>query len=267
MNKKVFKTKVKHVDDPTVEVEVELAVIKASPKQQVEAQLVFSKAWRQAEEAGNILRRDIDEIARKRNLWNDDKKTQVEEMEKKIISLEKKLRGGANSFSSLEEAKTAAFDIRKLRFERSSLLRPRIELDNVTCENFADLARTNYLISQTVVYNEGGRPYFAGLDDFISKSNDKVALDSAIAYYELSVDEQREENYEDTFLKKYKFTDDKGRLINKDGHLITDDGKLINDQYQYVNEKEELVNINGDLVDEKGNPLITFREWDEPVGD
>ena len=255
-NKKVFKT-----EGPNKE-ELELAVLRASPKLQVEAQLVFGKAWRKAEESGNILRRDIDEIAKKRGLWSDEVKEQVDEIENKIINLEKRLRGGANSFESLDLAKEAAFEIRKLRNERANLIRPRLDLDAVSCENFADLSRTNFLVASTVVYNESGKLYYKSMDDFIEQSNNKVALDSAVAYYELNSEGQREENYEDTFLKKYKFVDDEGRQINSDGHLVTDDGKLINDKGQYVNENEELVNINGDRVDEKGNPLIDFKEWE-----
>ena len=256
MNKKVFKTVGEN------EQEIELAVIKPSPKQQVEAHLEFSKAWKKAEESGSILRRDIDEIATKRGLWNDEKREKVEEFERKILELEKQLRGGANSCSNLDDAKNIALAIKKLRNERMDLIRPRLDLDGVSCENFADLARTNYLVASTVVYNSDGKNYFNNVDDFIAQSNNKVALDSAIAYYELNSENSSNENFEDQFLKKYGFVDDKNRLINKNGHLITEDGKLIDSNGRYVDDSEEFVDVHGNKVDDKGNYLIEWKDFE-----
>lgn len=254
MNKKVFTAK----DDGGNE--VELAIIKSSPKQQVDAQLEYAKAWRLAENSGSILRRDVETIAKNHGIWNDEKVAEIESLEKNVLDLEKKLRGGANSFSDLNSAKDAALEIRKLRNKRNSLLRERLELDSVSCENFADIARTNYLISQTVVYNSDGKKYFRDVSEFIDKSNSSLAVQAAIAYYELNTGDI-EDSYENTFLKKYKFIDEKNRLVNKDGHLVTDDGKLINENGNYVNEKEELVDIEGNRVDQKGQYLIEFKEW------
>jgi len=258
-NKHVFTAKDKDGN------ELELAVVRSSPKQQVEAQLEYSRAWRDAERSGSILRRDIDEIARKRGLWDDDKQKQVEDLAKEIVALEKKLRGGANSFDTLDEAKDCAFKIRQLRSRRVELLMPRIDLDNVTCESFADMARRNYLVSATTVYNDSRKPYFKDLDDFISQSNGDLALSAAVAYYKLNNEEDQSKNYEDEFLVKYKFTDEQGRLINKDGHLITDDGRLIDADGRFVDDQGRFINVNGDLVDESGTVIVEFKEWSVPV--
>ena len=255
MNKKVFTTKINDQD-------IELAIVRPSPKVQVESQLEYNKAWRIAEAAGNPLRKDMDRIAKERGIWDDEKENRVEEIVKQIVELEKKLRGGANSFKSKNEAKEVAFKIRRLRFERMSMLRARLELDSVTAESFADTARTNFIISQTTVYNDSGKKFFTDVNDFVDKSNDQVALDAAVNYYSLLSEDNQADNYEDEFLKKYKFVDDKGRLINSDGHLITDNGKLINEENKFVNEQNELVNVNGDRVLEDGTPIVEFREWD-----
>jgi hypothetical protein len=265
LNKKVFSEKDENGQ------EIELAVTRPSPRTQVQAQLIFNKNWKIAEESGSVLRRNLDELSVRTGLWSDELKSKVEDLEKEILDLERKLRSGANSFSSVSEAKECALKIRSLRADRLNILRDRNSLDSVTAEAFADSARLQYLVSQCTVYNEGnkaGQPYFTSFDHYLSLSEGKLALAAFNAYLELlyspSDGEANEELYEIGWLKRYKYMNDQGRLINADGKLVSEDGRLINENYQYVTADGQLCDVNGNLVTETGEPIISYKEFDQP---
>jgi hypothetical protein len=269
MNKKVFKTKDENGQ------EIELAVLRPSPKVQVQSQLEYNKAWAKAEKGGSILRRNLDELAERHGLWDNDKRTKVEALGTEVIDLERKLRSGANSFASLEDAKAAALKIKKLRAERAELLYERNSLDPYTAEAFADSVRLQYMVSQSTVYstgNKAGTPYFVSYEDYVARSNEKIAEDAFSNYLELIYDDVPEsptdEAYEIKWLKKYKFVDEKGRNIDSKGRLVSEDGKLINADFKYITEDEKTCDRDGFLVDDKGEYLIEYKEWDsEPIAE
>lgn len=266
MNKKVFKTKDENGQ------EVELAVLRPSPKVQVQSQLEYNKAWAKAEKGGSILRRNLDELAERHGLWNADTRAKVELLGVEVVDLERKLRGGANSFASVEDAKTAALKIKKLRHERAELLYERSSLDPYTAEAFADSVRLQYMVSQSTVYNEGnkaGALYFVSYEDYVARSNEQIATDAFSNYLELIYDDvpdsPADEVYEVKWLKKYKFINDEGRLIDSKGRYISEDGKLINEKYEYLNEEGEKVDRDGFRVSDSGDYMIDYVEFPEFV--
>lgn len=257
-NKVVFKT----VDNN--DREIELCVVRPSPKQNVEAQLVFNREWRKAEESGSMLRSQLDDVNDKRSLWGPEQRQRVEAINSEVLDLERKLRGGAANLSSVAEGKELALKIRTLRNERLNLLRGRMQLDNYTAESFAEAARLQYLVSACVFDAETGKnAYFKSYDDFISRSEEKTALDSFTNYMQLTIDMEPQDNYEDTWLKKYKFVNEKGYIINTDGKMIDPEGRLINEDYQWVKEDGvTLCDKNGNPVDKDGNYTIEYREFE-----
>lgn len=258
MNKKVFTTK--DEDGKTVE----LATKKPTAAQRVQSQLVYNKAWKIAEAAGCTLRRSLDDLARKHGVWDDEKVARVRELETQIISKEKQLRSGANSFKSVEDAKQCALDIRKLRGERMDLLRSRDELYSYTAESYADDVRIKYFIAETTVNNESGVPYFKSYDDFLEKSETDAARDSLVNYIQMTVEDLPDENaslFENQFLLKYKLVDEKYRLVNKDGHLIAEDGRLIDEEGYYVDKTGKRCDRDGTPVGKDGEYDIEFKEF------
>lgn len=256
-NKLTFKTVDK--DDR----EVELVVIRPSPKQNVDAQLVFNREWRKAEDGGSLLRSQLDDLNDKHSLWGPDQRKKVADIETEMINLERKLRGGSTHFNSVTEAKEVAMKIRTLRAQRMNLLRGRIALDNYTAESFAEAARLQYLVSVATFDAETGRiPYFKGYDDFIARSEEKAALDSFSNYIELTMgDDSSPDNYEDTWLKKYNFSNEKGYLTNARGQMVDSEGKLINEKFQFVTEDGQTCDREGNLVDDDGNYLVEYKEF------
>ncbi len=259
MNKKVFKTK----DE---DVEVELAVVRPSPEQTIESQLVYNREWANAEKKGNILRRNLDEVAERHGLWDEDKRKRVNKLEEEIVATERKLRGGANNYDNVEKAKSDALKIKSLREERLTLLQARNSLDQFTAENFADTARLQYLVSKCVVDNTSGKLYFKSFDDYMAKSNETIGLDAFTNYLEMIYSDFPSDSgqlYENQFLLKHGFVNEKFKLVDKRGRLIDEEGRLIREDGRYINEFEELVDRDGNKVDEAGNYLIEFKEFED----
>ncbi len=258
-NKKCFKTKDENGN------ELELAILRPSPKVQIESQLVYNREWRKAESNGSILRMDIDRIAKERGLWDDDKAKKVREIEDEILSLERKLRGGANQLTSVVEGKEVALKVRKLRGDRIELVSARNALDRYTAESFADTARIQFSVYATTVFDSSGKLYFKSYEDFLEKSNESIAVDAMTNYLDLMFSDMPKDQdsfYENQFLLKYKFCDDKYRLVDKSGKLIDEDGKLIDENNRYVNEEGEFIDREGFRVDDKGDYLIEYAEFE-----
>lgn len=260
MNKKVFTVK---VDDK----ELELAVIRPNPKLINEAYLVYNKAWRDAEEKGLVLRRDLDEIAKKRGWWNEDKQREVDLLDQEILSSEKKLRAGGKFLKSKEEGRELALQIRTLRGKRAELVNAKLELDKYTAESYADSRRLDFIVSQITVFNSDGKPYFKNYEDYLERSDQPVAFEAMKNYLEMLVEEfpAQEDQYEVSFLKKFGYADDKGRLINSEGKLITEKNQLITDTGRYVDSDGNYIDLSGTPVDEKGEYLITFEPFEGGV--
>lgn len=258
MNKLVFKSVDENGND------LELAITRPNPKQQIESQLWYNKAWRDAEKAGSILRRNLDDLATKHGLWDDEKRTRVTSLENEIIDLERKLRAGSTHYRTLVEAKAVALKLRELRSERYNLLLSRNSLDQYTAENHADEARLQYLTAMCTVYPDTGKPYFKSYDNFVERSSEKVTIDAVTKYLELVFSDQPkdEDQYEVQWLKKYNFVDSEGRLINSEGKLITEDNKLIDKNGRYIDREGNYVDKDGIRVTETGDYMIEFVEFD-----
>ena len=65
--------------------EIELIVNKPTGSQNTESQIVYNTAWLKAESKGCILRANLDEVAERHGLWNDEIKKKLEDIEKEIL--------------------------------------------------------------------------------------------------------------------------------------------------------------------------------------
>jgi hypothetical protein len=260
-NKRVFKAVDNNGND------VELAIKRPTPKQSVDAQLVYNKEWFRAQASGSPLRINLDTVLEQQGLWGESQRDQLRTIENEVRSLEKKLRSGAKNFTSLENAREAALRLRELRAEWINLVNSRNALNQYSAENIADAARLQYLVSVTVVDNTTGRPYFADYEDFVARLDDKIAETSYLEYLKFSVEtideaSAAQDQYEDKWLKRYKFADEKGRLINKDGKLIDSEGRLINENGEYVTETGARCDKEGTLITPEGEYDIEYVEFD-----
>lgn len=239
---------------------VKVYIKKPEPKDYKESQIAYNKAFRTALETGAILKEKLLDYIIKQKVWDEEKEKQYNESLKAISGFEKILKRGGISLTS---AKDYAFKLNKERETFRDLISKRNSMDSNTAESQADNARFNFLVSICTV-NEHGERVWADIDTYEAESNEPwaVAAASELAKLIYGLDPEYENNLpENKFLKKYKFVDDKMRLLNKDGHLVDNEGRLIDDERRYVAYRDGVkyfVNRDGEEVNENGELLFTF---------
>lgn len=236
--------------------ETEFLVRTPSLQDQREASKVYNQAFSDAIKAKAIVRAKIDEILKEQGLWDDGKQNEFDRLQQQILERERILAKGG---ISLNKAKSAALEIKKLRSEIRELISVKTSLDNNTAEGQADNARFNYLVSACTVYKDNNQPYFKSMEDYLDQSASIVALKGAqtLANMLYGLDNDYEYNLpENKFLKDYKFIDDKLRLINKDGHLVDEENRLIDENGRYVDKEGNFVDKFGYRIDKDGDYVV-----------
>ena len=154
-------------------VEKEFLVRSPTLENQREGQKVYNQAFTDAIKSKSVVRAKLDDLLEDQGLWNKEKQAEFNTLQKQILEGEKKLAKGG---FSLSEAKELAVEMRGLRDKIRDLISVRTSLDNHSAEGQADNSRFNYLVSVCVVYNDTKQPYFNNMEDYLSRSTDKVAI-------------------------------------------------------------------------------------------
>jgi hypothetical protein len=267
-----------------IEGDVTVLVKKPSRKDLNESQIVYNKAWRKSLEENAILRQKLNDYLIEQGVWSDAKQKQYEDYIKKINDRELLLKKGG---IPLKKAKSIALELRKLRTEFRELIAERTGYDNNTAEGTADNVRFDYLVSVCILDPSTKQPVFKDVDDYNERGNEPWAIKAAseLANFLYNLDPNYESNLpENDFLKKFKFTDEKGRLINKDKHLVSVDEagveRLIDEDgyfiaYEadgtkyYINREGDRVEKDEDIVkqpflDDDGNAIDPDAVESEP---
>ena len=260
--------------------EKEFVVKTPSLNDQREAQKVYNQAFTDAIKSKSVVRAKLDDLLEDQGLWNDEKQAKFTTLQKELLDGEKRLAKGG---FSLNEAKDLAIKMKGIRDEIRDLISVRTSLDNHSAEGQADNARFNYLVSVCVVYNDTKQPYFNNMEDYLNRSTDQVGLLGAqnLANMLYGLDNDYESNLpENKFLKKFKFVDDKlrlvvkkGRLVDAEGRLVDESGRFIDEEGNFVDKYGNKVNSDGDylvdpqpFLDDNGNPIILEEDKkDEPT--
>jgi hypothetical protein len=263
-----------------VEGDVTVLVKKPNRKDLNDSQIAYNKAWRKSLEEKAILRQKLNDYLVEQGVWNDAKQKQYDDYIKKINERELLLKKGG---IPLKKAKSIALELKRLRLEFRELISERTSYDNNTAEGAADNARFDYLVSVCVLDPSNKQPVFKDLDDYNERGSEDWALKAAseLANFLYNLDPNYEKSLpENSFLSKFKFTNEDGKLVNKDGHLVSidDDGveRLIDEQGYYIayNESGEkyFVNRSGEkferpdeieiqpFLDDEGNPIVEDSE-------
>jgi len=258
-NKRVFKF-----------LDVEYAVRKPTIAEIQKANELRRKTFNDELVAGSLLREQLDQELRKRKLWSDQSEQEYQTLRQEVIDGEYKLASGG---IKLSQAKDLALNMRKKRDQMVQMLGSRSELDQATCEGKADAARFNFLFACCLVYNDSGEPYFKnGLDDYLVNQNDPIAVKGATEFYYLisnseEIDDKLPEN---TFLKKFKFVNGRGQLIDKQGKLVDGEGRHINEDgfyIKWINDKDYIkVDVNGRPLKDNGDFDVQFIPFLEDDG-
>lgn len=254
MNLKTFKADISGT-------EKDLMVKTPSLQDQREAQKVYNQAFTDAIKSKAVVRAKMEDVLTEQGLWDKEKQAKLSELQQHLLDNERRLAAGG---ISLKEAKTIAIAMKDLRDEIRELIAARTSLDNHSAEGQADNAKFNYLVSVCVVYNDTKEPVFKNMEDYLNRATEPAAIVGAqnLANMMYGLDSDYESNLpENKFLKKYKFVDDKLRLIDKNGKLVDEEGRLIDETGRFINEKGEFVDKFGNLVDKEGNYVVEFKPF------
>lgn len=247
--------------------EEEFTIKSPSLADQREAQKVYNQAFSDAVKSGCIVRARLDDLLKEQGLWDDSKQLKFNTLQQQLLDHERSLSKGG---ISLKAAKEIAIKMKALREELRELISVRTNLDNHTAEGQADNARFNYLISASLVYsNNKDKKYFQDYADYLRRASEPIAIKAAqvLANMLYGLDNDYEKKLpENKFLVKYKFVDEKLRLVNKDGHLVDSEGRLIDESGRFINDKGQFVDKNGNLVDENGDYLTEFKPFTDDDG-
>ena len=243
--------------------EKEFAVIKPTVQQLKEANKIRSQVWNRAFEEGNLLRRQLDDELKNRNLWNSKLQAEYDTLQHEVLQNTLTLEKGG---IKLSEARAIAIETAKKRQEMVDMLVARSELDNHTCEGQADNERFNYLFANCLVYNDTGeKVYPNGVDDYLKDADNEYAVKGATEFYYLmsnteSLDDKLPENQ---FLKKYKFIDENQRFTDrKTGRLVDEDGRYIDELGFFVEYDEDGNSYRVTIDGERLSDLIDTQEDD-----
>jgi hypothetical protein len=265
-----------------VEGDITVLVKKPNRKDLNESQIAYNKAWRKSLDDKAILRQKLNDYLTEQGVWSEDKQKQYDDFVKKINDRELVLKKGG---IPLKKAKSIALELKRLRASFRDLISERTSYDNNTAEGTADNARFDYLVSVCVLDPSTKKPVFKDMDDYNERGSEGWAIKAAgeLANFIYNLDPNYEKSLpENEFLSKFKFSDDKGRLVNKDGHLISvdEDGveRLIDEESYYVaydeNGVQYRVNRSGEKIveivespflDDDGNPIVDEQDSEEEV--
>lgn len=247
--------------------EQEFLIRSPSLADQRESQKVYNQAFSDAVKSGCIVRARLDDLLKEQGLWDDQKQIKFNTLQQELLDNEKILAKGG---ISLKAAKEIAVKMKSIREDLRELISVRTNLDNHTAEGQADNARFNYLISACLVYsNNKEKKYFKDYSEYLSRASEPVAIKAAqvLANMLYGLDNDYEKKLpENKFLVKYKFVDEKLRLVNDKGRLVDSEGRLIDDNGRFINEEGKYVDKNGNLVDENGDYVLEFKPFTDDDG-
>lgn len=235
---------------------LELMVKSPSINDQREAQKVYNHAFTDAIKSKCVVRAKMDDLLEEQGLWSTEKQGEYNQLQEDLLACERQLAKGG---ISLKKARQLALDMRKYRENIRSLISVKTSLDNHSAEGQADNARFNYLVSVCLVYSHNNQPYYKNMEEYLNRSNEEVAVLGAqhLASMLFGLDNDYETNLpENKFLKKYKFIDDKLRLVNKEGKLVDIEGRLIDENSRFIDEEGNFVDKFGNRVDADGDYIV-----------
>lgn len=154
--------------------EVSLKLIKPNQKVMSDADFLFKKEFSRCIRNGLITNSEAFKIMKENGTWTDADDDAANKLREEIKELELKL----NDSSLTEEAGKEVCDkLASLRDDLSSLNSRFNSITENTAENTANEMRLMYWAANCVLYEDGKR-VFKDLENFISRSGEKIVQDS-----------------------------------------------------------------------------------------
>lgn len=209
-----------------------------------------------------LTRNKVKEILTQTGEWNVQLEEELIQNAREITELERKLAKGG---IKLSEGRESAIKIRVLRNRQIEILSKTRAMDEYTLEAQVENANFDHLLFSCLL-DEEGEKMFNSVEDYRERGVDPVIVSAASRLAAILYDYDSNKDFnlpENKFLLKYKFVDEKLRLVNKEGHLVDERNRTIDEQGRLVNENGEFVDAQGRKITEEGEPVEEFVEFIE----
>jgi len=265
MDKEINKVSVKLMEVKIGEEVRKVEVRKPTPKIEAEANMaaskVFARLVKEKDEGKSafILRAQLNSYLSAIGIYSDQDVEDLGTFSERMKELEEVIRN-PDGKKKKSEGKSAAIELRRVRYAVYMLLMKQADYDKHTVEHYADNARMNYLVSKCICF-EGGAPVFNSVEDYESDGILQEVLREPIKELAALVS-QFDPNFENTlpenkFLLKYNFCDKDYRLINKQGQLVDAEGNLVDKEGNAVVKEDDREAVGEFLDDDEDETLET----------
>lgn len=242
--------------------DVDLVVVGVTAQIRSDSNSVYSKALFEAVDNGAPFIIEVEDKLRQRKLLDDEADNKLrEELIKEIRSLEVQLRSAKIGSRKLtkDEGRILALNIKDKRAKLSNLSQNRSSLFNHTAENIAENTRLNYCVYRCTLRKDNLENYWKSYDDFKNDTTSTVYADAVKHFIALmmGVDADSEKKlYENQWLIRMGFMNDKLQLVDSKSRIVDEKGRLIDSEGRFINESGEFVDAFGNLLDKNGDLLV-----------
>lgn len=248
--------------------DVKLMILEITPEIRMESNEIYSEAFNKAIAANMPLRIEMEKILTTKGLYNKEANdNKVRDIRKQILDKELELRKGVlrGKRMTKEDGRSLAIEMRKLRQEMYMVGSDVAQLFTNTVESFADNERLKFFVYSTTRYADSGTRYWKSFDeykaDFKSEVFSKAQENFTSMLFGISVDELDNSHYENKWLRKMGFMNEKGQFIDAKGRLVDEDGiRLVDENGNYIDEQGNKVDYWGNKFDNDGN-LLAEDTW------
>jgi hypothetical protein len=220
-----------------------------------------AKAFRKAFDEGYPLRAKVDKMLEEQGLIDRTSDVdKIDDLRSTLKTDEIALRSAKNTDGSKMtklQGRALALKMKETRGKISAIADKFNSYYTNTAENIAFMAQLEASLYCSTQLPDG-TAYWKTEDEM---RNDFFAMSEINRQYfkfisDLDIDNMDSKDYEVTWLKKYKFVDDKGRFINEKGQLTNVDGKLVDEEGRYIDSNGEYVDVDGNRVDKDGQLVV-----------
>lgn len=228
----------------------------------------YAAAFTRALDKKMPLKIEIEKVLTDKGLLDLESNTEkVKSISKQIKDSEIELRKAVRNERRMTKAegREIALKMKRLRSELSSVGNELNNLFNNTVESYADNERWEYFIYATTVYADSGERYWKSFAAYRNDTDSPVYAEARKRFLShltgINNDELEKSYYENKWMVKMGFMNDKGQLIDEKGRLVDEDYRLISPEGYYVNESGERIDLFGNRIDKDGN-LMEQDAWE-----
>lgn len=175
--------------------EVILRFVRPSQKVVSKGDFIYRENFSKAIRAGFMTNAEANKLLLDRGLWTEKEDEELVETRNKISALEGELVD-----ASKKDGMDLFDEIKSLRLKQTTLQSIRSNILDNTAEQAASEMRTQFYASECVLFNGSGKRVFKDFDDFLSRLDEKLAIDSyrqaLISNYEYMFGINVPENFE-----------------------------------------------------------------------